>query len=348
MRLTSLARLALVPMLAVTVGCVPYYYGPPRYGFPGNIYVSWTFAGASCAQTPGVTQVTVSILNTAPIIPNTFACQVGSPPGQLAIYNFNPGSYLVSLAGLDATGNVIWSGSATVVVNGNVSTLINLLPTTAPANGVSLSWTFAAAVGSFFPPCTALGDPDPDRIDSVALYVDGATNPAQTYDCIQGSGAAQVSAPSLSPGSHSLQLVGYQAGLSYNFTQSQPVTVNVVANTPSSQAFTLNWLVGGTGVSWTYPTADACASSVASVTASFSGTGGSGYSVAGYPCETSVAIFKRLAAPAGSVSYALAVSALGAPPTAPVLYSGTVPSVNVQPGHFYDGTSSTTVSVPLK
>jgi hypothetical protein len=344
MRLTSLARLALLPVLVA--GCVPYYYPPPHYGYPGNIYVSWTFAGASCAQTPGVAQVTVSILNSAPVIPNTFACQVGNPPGQLAIYNFNPGSYLVSLSGLDVSGKVIWSGSATVVVNGNVSTTIPLQPTTSP-NGVSLSWTFAAAVGSFFPPCTASGDPDPDRLDSVAVYVDGATTPAQTYDCIQGSGTAQAAAPSLTPGSHTLQLVGYQAGASYNFAQSQAVTVNVVANTPSSQAFTLNWLVGGTGVSWTYPAADACASSVASVTAAFSGPGGSGYSVGGYPCETSVAVFKRLAAPTGSASYALAVSALGAAPTSPVLYSGTVPSVNVQAGHFYDGTSGTTVSVPL-
>lgn len=346
MRLTSLARLALLAALAA--GCVPYYYGPPPvYGFPGNIYVSWTFAGASCAQTPGVVQVSVNILNTAPIRPNTFACQVGSPPGQLAIYNFNPGSYLVSLSGLDVSGNIIWSGSATVVVNGNVSTLINLQPTT-PANGVSLSWTFAAAVGSFSPPCTASGDPDPDRIDSVALFVDGAPSPAQTYDCIQGAGTAQVSAPALTPGSHSLQLVGYQAGVSYNFVQSDPVTVNVVANTPSSQAFTFNWLVGGTGVSWTYPAADACASSVATVTAAFSGPGGAGYTLGGYACETSVAVFKGLAAPTGNASYALAVSALGAAPASPVVYSGTVSAVSVQAGHFYDGTSGTTVSVPLK
>lgn len=345
MRLTSLARLLLLPVLAA--GCVPYYYGPPpQYGYPGNIYVSWTFAGATCAQTPGVVSVSVNIVNSAPVVPNTFACQVGNPPGQLAIYNFSPGSYLVSLSGLDVNGQVIWSGSATVQVNGNVSTTVTMQPTT-PANGLSLSWSFAAAVGSFFPPCTTSADSDPDRIDSVALYVDGATIPAQTYDCTQGAGSAQASAPALTPGSHSLQLVGYQGGISYNFAQSDPVTVNVVANTPSSQAFTLNWLVGGTGVSWTYPAADACASSVASVTVAFSGAGGSGYSLAGYPCETSVAVFKALAAPSGSVSYALAVSALGAAPNSPVLYSGTVPSVNIQPGHFYDGTSGTRVSVPL-
>ena len=52
------ARLALFPLAAaLAAGCYPtYYYGPPPppySGYPGNIYVSWTFAGASCAQTPG-------------------------------------------------------------------------------------------------------------------------------------------------------------------------------------------------------------------------------------------------------------------------------------------------------
>jgi hypothetical protein len=351
MRLTPLARLALFLLAAaVAAGCYPTYYGPPPppyYGYPGNIYVSWTFAGASCAQTPGVAQVMVSVLNDPlPIVPNTFACQVGSPPNQLVIYNYNPGSYLVSLSGVDSSGKVIWTGSSTVVVNGNVATTVNLQPT-APTNSALVSWSFAPAVGSFFPPCTASGDSDPDRIDSVALYVDGANNPAQTYDCTQGSGSSQVSTPSLVPGSHSLQLVAYQAGISYAFAQSNPVTVTVVASSPTSQAFTLNWLVGGTGVAWTYPTTDACASSVASVTASFSGPANSGYSVSGYPCETSVAAFKHLPATSGGVSYALTVSALGAPPASPVVYSGTVAAVSIQPGKFYDGTTSTVVSVPL-
>ena len=54
-----------------------------------------------------------------------------------------------------------------------------------------------------------------------------------------------MSAPSLAPGSHSLQLVAYQAGLSYAFAESSPVTVTIVANSPTSQAFTLiGWWAG--------------------------------------------------------------------------------------------------------
>jgi hypothetical protein len=342
MRLTPFARLALLPLLgAVAGGCYNTYYS-----YPGNIYLSWTFAGASCAQTPAVVQVMVSVPNDpVPIVPNTFACQVGSAPNQLVIYNYNPGTYTVNLTGLDASGNVIWSGGTTVTVNGNVSATINMQPS-GPTNGALLTWSFTPAVGSFFPPCTASTDPDPDRLDTVALYVDNGNTPAQTYDCTQGNGTTPVSTPTLAPGMHTLQLVGYQAGISYAFAQSQPVTVNIVAGTPTSQALTLDWLVGGTGVAWTYPTSDACASTVNTVTVSFAGPGSSGYSVAGYPCLTAVAPFKRLQAPT-AVSYSVAVSALGAPPQSPVVYSGTAASVNIQPGQFYDGTSATVVTVPL-
>jgi hypothetical protein len=342
MRLAPLCRLALFPLVAAfATGC---FYGPHHFfGQPGNIYVSWTFSGQSCAQTPAVAQVRVSILNSTPVQPDTFGCQVGSPPNQLAISNFSPGTYVLNLSGLDANGNVTWTGSATVVVDGNVSGTVDLKPVTpnGPSSIANLSWSFAPAVGSFFPPCTALGSTDPDRIDSVALYVDGANAAAQTYGCSQGSGTAQVTTPSLAPGTHSLQLVAFQAGLSYPFAQSEPVSVNFVADTPATQAFTFDWLVGGVGVAWTYPNANACAGTVSSVRASFDG----GYSMSS-SCETAVAPFKRLPATT-SVTYPLTVDALGTGAQPPVVYSGTLPAVPIQPGAFYDGTSATVVTVPL-
>jgi hypothetical protein len=343
MRLAPLARLALLPLFAALVGGC--FYGPhPFFGNVGNIYVSWTFAGASCSQTPAVAQVMVSVLNDPlPIQPNTFACQVGNPPNQLVIYNYNPGSYLVSLSGLDSSGNVIWSGTGTAVVNGNAFITIDMSPATpsGPTAIANLSWSFAPADGGFFPPCTASGDSDPDRIDSVALYVDGANDAAQVYACNQGTGTGQVSTPSLSPGSHSLQLVAYQAGLSYPFAQSQPVGVTFVNNTPATQAFTFDWLVGGIGVSWTYPNANACAGTVTSVNATFDG----GYGMSS-SCETAVAPFKRLPA-TSDVSYLLSVDALGAGAQPPVVYSGSLPAVLIQPGTFYDGTPARVVTVPL-
>jgi hypothetical protein len=259
----------------------------------------------------------------------------------------------VTLSGLDASGNVIWFGGRTVVVNGNVSAAIDLQPAGSGNSLAYLSWDFATAVGSSFPPCTALGDPDPDRIDSVALYVDGASAASQTYACTDGSSGALASTPLLSAGNHSLQLVAYQAALSYPFAQTGPVTVNFDAGTPTSQAFTFQWLVGGVGVAWTYPNANACsAAGIASVTATFSDAADGGYGVSGYPCQpdAGVAPFKRLPAVTnsgpGGVPYALTVDALGAPPGSPVLYDGTH-AVTVQPGSFYDGTPGTVVTVQL-
>jgi hypothetical protein len=357
MRLTPLARLALLALLGAS--CVQTYGPPPFYGYPGNIYLSWTFNGAGCAQTPDVVQVMVNVANDpVPIVPNTFACRVGNPPpNQLIIKNYNPGSYAVSLSGLDASGNVIWFGGKTVVVNGNVSTNIDLQPSSGGGNSFAyLSWNFATAVGSAFPPCTGQNEssPDPDRIDSVSLFVDGSNNPAQTYACNQGTGPAQVSTPFLPSGNHSLQLVAFQAGIPYAFAQTAPVTVNFDATNPSSQTFTFSWLVGGVGVAWTYPNANACsAAGIASVTAGFSGAADAGYATTGYPCQPDggVAPFKHLEAVTttgpGGVPYALGVDALGSPPSAPVLYQGTLPAVTIQPGHFYDGTPATVVTVPL-
>jgi len=356
MRRFAVARVALPLLALIAAGCPAYYYPPyppPYYGYPGNIYLSWTFGGASCAQVPQVAQVLVAVLNDpTPIVPNTFGCQAGNPPGQLVLYYYNPGSYQVALSGLDSSGNILYYGTSTVTVNGNVSALINLSPVSTTDGGPGsalLSWNFAATVGTFTPPCTASGDADPDRMDSVALYVDGASQAAQTYQCSDGFGSAQVDSPSLSPGSHTLQLVAYQSGISYPFAQSAPVTVDV-ADAGLSEAFTLQWQVGGAGVSWTYPNPNACAAAVSSVSVNFSGPGGDGYAVTGDACETAVAPFKHLQAVAADgdagVSYALDVQALG--PGSALVYSGSEAAIAIQPGHFYDGTAATTVTVPLQ
>jgi len=355
MRLPGLARLTLLPVALLVGGCPTYYYGPPNPGYPGygygNIAVSWTFAGNTCAQTPAVVSVVVSVPNDPlPIYPNTFPCSVGTLPGQLVIYNYAAGNYTVNLTALDSNRNTIWTGSGTVTVVANQtnSVAINMQPAGSGGNSVAyLSWGFAPGVGSYSPPCTGLGDTDPDRMDSVALYVDGASSAAQTYDCTAGLGANQVTTGSLDAGQHTFQLVAYQSGLSYGFAETQPVTVTVSGN-PTAQNFTFGWLVGGIGVAWTYPSQSACTSGgVDSVTIGFSSTTSSGYTVSGWPCNTSVAPFKRLptAADAG-VSYSLNVEALGAPPS-PVLYSGTAAAITIQPGVFYDGTSATVVDVTL-
>lgn len=347
-----LRHVLLSLVVAFASGCV---WGapppPPYYGYPGDIYVSWTFAGAGCSTAANVATVTVDIPNTAPIIPNVFPCGVGdartTPPNSLAIYNFSPGSYLVNLTAKSANGTVLFTGSATVVVNGNVYQTIDLQPV---GNTAYLSWTLAPTVGTYSPPCTTPSDTDPNRMDSVALYVDGASSAAQTYDCSLGTGGAQVATPVLSPGSHTLQLVAYQAGIADPFAQTAAVAVDFSSGTPSAQTLTLNWLVGGVGVAWTYPAnSNACTSGgVASVTATFTGDGG--YALSGNPCNAPVVPFERLPAvtPSGAdgVSYLLDVSALGAPPTARVLYAGSV-RVTVQPGRFYDGTTATLVRVPL-
>ena len=248
MRIPALARLLVPLSLVLTAGCPVYYYPPfppSPVSFPGNIAVSWTFAGNTCSQPPLVAQVRVSTSDVIPIQPNTFGCSVGILPNQLVLYQFVPGTYIVYLVGLDNTGNTIWTGSGTVSVlaNQTTSTAIDLQPAGGSNSTAYLSWSFAPTLGSDAPPCTALGNPDPDRMDTVALYVDGATAAAQTYGCSQGLGTQQVVTPSLSAGPHTLRLVAGQSGVSYPFAQTQPVSVTI-GNSPTSQTFTFAWPVG--------------------------------------------------------------------------------------------------------
>ena len=345
-----LPRLALFLLAAALAGgasaCVWTSAPPPFYGYPGNIFLSWTFSGASCAQTPAVATVTVTIPNDpVPIVPNVFPCSAGNPPSSLGIYNFNPGSYTVNLSAQDVNGQVIYTGTTTVVVNGDVYATIDLAPVGGGNTVAYLSWGFDAAVGTYLPPCTALASTDPDRMDSVALYVDGATTAAQIYDCSVGAGSAQVSTPDLTPGTHTVQLVAYQDGVPDAFAQTDPVQVTVVANNPTSQTLSFHWMVGGVGVAWRYPggAMNCTTNGVASVTVSFGGRGG--YDSAGNTCATAVVPFKRLPATA-AVTYPLSVAAYGSPPAMPI-YSGSVPAVTIRPGYFYDGTTATLVTVPL-
>jgi len=349
MRPPRLGRFLLAALVAAaSAGCVWTSAPPPYYGAPGNIFVSWSFSGASCAQTPAVASVTVTIPNDpVPIVPNVFPCSAGDVGSALGIYNFNPGSYTVSVTAQDVNGTVIFTGSTTAVVNGDVYVTVNLTPVGSGNNGIYLSWVFDAPVGTYSPPCTASTSSDPDRMDSVALYVDGANSAAQTYDCSAGSGTAQVTTPDLTPGTHTVQLVAYQQTPQFQsvpFAQTDPVQVTVVANNPASQTLTFHWLVGGVGVARTFPgNPNACSNGVASVTVSFGGT--DGYDSAGNACTAPVVPFKHLPATA-AVTYPLGVNAYGSPPATP-LYSGSVAAVTIRPGYFYDGTTATLVTVPL-
>ncbi|HUM12799.1 MAG TPA: hypothetical protein VLT82_17760 [Myxococcaceae bacterium] len=208
-------------------------------GRSGAITVSWTFGGGSCSGA-GVEQVRIAIAG-EPLDQDTFDCRSG-----LATFtNFYPGTYNVTVQGLDASQVPTWQGSNSVRVEGDVSVRVDLQPLSGQNAVAYLSWSFAPSTGQA-PQCGP-----GQRIDYVGILVDDVDT-GLAYNCGDGLGASQVITPYLAPGPHVLQLVAFNGndGVSLPFARTDPVSVNFVTGQASAQSLTLRWQVGGLAMSW--------------------------------------------------------------------------------------------------
>jgi hypothetical protein len=208
----------------------------------GAMTVSWTFSGGSCSGA-AVQQIRIAIAG-EPLSQDTFDCL----SGVATFTDFYPGNYVVTVQGLDADQAVTWTGSKSVRLDGDVSVTVDLQPVSQQNAVAYLSWTFAPATGQA-PQCGT-----GQRLDSVAIYVDGAATNLG-YACGDGLGTNQVVTPYLAPGDHSVQLVAYNAVENQTaFAQTDPVTIHFETGRAVSQALTMKWQVGGLAMSWgAYP-----------------------------------------------------------------------------------------------
>ena len=208
----------------------------------GAMTVSWTFGGGNCAGA-AVEQVRIAIAG-EPLSQDTFDCRSG-----LATFSdFYPGTYVVTVQGLDSTQAVTWQGTRSVNLDGDVSVAVDLQPLSQQNAVAYLSWTFAPSTGQA-PQCGT-----GQTLDSVAIFVDDApTNLA--YNCGDGLGQGQVITPYLTPGNHTIQLVAYNAAEGQTaYAQTDPVAIAFASGRATSQTLTMQWQVGGLAMSWAaYP-----------------------------------------------------------------------------------------------
>jgi hypothetical protein len=205
-----------------------------------NITVGWNFGGGSC-DGAGVSQVQIAI--SGEVLPkDTFDCRTGL----VTFTEFYDGTYAVTVQGLDSTGAVTWTGSAQVTVKGDTSVSVTLSPVSGQNAINYFSWTFDAATGQV-PQCGP-----GQRLDSVALYVDGDFNSGgYTYQCGDGLGSNIVISPYLTPGQHTLLFVAFNSTENVtSFAQSDELPVNFVTGSATTQAVTLHWNVGGLAVGY--------------------------------------------------------------------------------------------------
>jgi hypothetical protein len=212
-------------------------------GRAGAITISWTFGGGSCSGA-AVEQVRIAIAG-EPLDQDTFDCRSG-----LATFtNFYPGTYNVTVQGLDASQAVTWTGTKSVRLDGDVSVQVDLQPVSAQNAVAYLSWVLAPSSGQA-PQCGP-----GQRMDYVGIFIDNVDT-GLAYNCADGVGSSQVITPYLAPGPHVLQLVAFNGtdGVSFPFAATDPATVNFVTGQASAQTLTMRWKVGGLAMSWAaYP-----------------------------------------------------------------------------------------------
>jgi hypothetical protein len=165
----------------------------------GDVSFLWTFAPNSrCADVPNVRNIKVTIPGETLANNGVYACSTAGVDGVI-LRNFRGGNYSYSIQALNASNEVLYSGSGTFTVNGNKQVNVDLTPD--GKTYAYVSWYFPAK-GSFNRPTCAQAN-----VTSMLAQLDnGAWMPV---DCAAGQTSPGIVTPSLEPGQHTLRLVAY-------------------------------------------------------------------------------------------------------------------------------------------
>jgi hypothetical protein len=330
------ARTALLALAALTlVACGP----PLPTALPGNITFSWTFVSETCAQHPEIQSVHVIIPGETLENDGYYPCSVNNFAG-VVLHDFAPGNYSFQLEAVGYQSQVLFVGSGSLVVDGDVGVAYDLVPAGELPSYAFLSWTFPAPSGGSAPTCAQAG------ISFVDMVLDGQNG---HFNCTDGTASPGVRTPFLSEGHHTLQLTATDStGLALYGTQS---TLDTTAGAPVSASFSLQWVVGGAVVQfqpYNGSTAQTCAEAgdpkvwvnfVGSNGPLFNGNGDGGPSNLGYNCGD-VVTFSEL--PPDQYQVQVYATGPGGTYTSQAPYE---PHVTVNAGVFPTNTDAVTVPV---
>jgi hypothetical protein len=244
MNRTFLNIVAAACISMLTSGCIIVGGGSGQGR--GDINLLWTFNGQTCMFVPQVQSVRVTIPGAQLQNNGIYPCMTANVAG-INLRNFRGGSYEVTVDGLDSANRVIYSATVTVVVNGNVTASVNLIPTQAATGEVLASWTFPGNA-----PCAQVGDVATGRVVSrILVSVDGSQ--PSVVDCMRGNATAanpgaMVTVENLSPGPHVFDLIG-QDSVGFSYVRATN-TVTVTGGGAVAAQFQLNWTVGSLPLRW--------------------------------------------------------------------------------------------------
>ncbi|HZH02860.1 MAG TPA: hypothetical protein VEY30_03680 [Myxococcaceae bacterium] len=229
-------------VLSVLSGCVyreaDDYADAPSY--PGDVSLSWSFAGQTCPDVPEIQAVAISIPGEALANDGIYPCQANGVAG-IVLRDFHPGHYTFTIDALGYQGERLFVGSGSFTVDGSVHLSVDLMPMGGPASFAYLGWRFPANAEGGDPSCESAG------VTFVDVRIDNG--PFQRYDCRDGARGELVRSESLEPGSHSIDISAIDAQ-GYRYYRYNG-TLQTWGNKPVSSEYGLQWAVGGAAVSWT-------------------------------------------------------------------------------------------------
>jgi len=210
----------------------------------------WTFAGATCAQTPAVASVQVTMPGQQFASNGLFACDTAGYDG-ISLTDFSDGTYPYTLTGLAQDGaTVLYSASGTVTINGSdVSTTVALQPVA--GSFAYLSWTFPDLGGVPQSTCQAAG------VTTVNVSVDQQA--AVPVPCASGQTAPGYATATLDAGTHSVSLSALD-GFGFQRYATTGTFVTSLSQ-PTSQGLSLQWTVGEALLGFTLENAQGVAES---------------------------------------------------------------------------------------
>jgi hypothetical protein len=230
-------RLFLMALsLASMTGCV--IYGNENYA-PGDVTISWTFAGYTCSEDPSVRTVVVRIPGEALYNDGAYPCSSYGFPG-IELHDFNGGVYSYSVEAYGYDNELLYVASGNFQVDGDTRVSVDLMPPGGPNSYAFLTWSFPANSQSMNPSCASAG------VTDVTVRIDNGA--PTTFNCADGTYGGGVQTPYLSAGFHSIEFTatdstGYTL---YRFTGD----LQTFAGNPVAVDYELYWAVGGTAVEW--------------------------------------------------------------------------------------------------
>jgi hypothetical protein len=122
-----------------------------------------------------------------------YACNTAGTDG-ITLHHFRAGTYSYTIDALDASGNVIYKGSGSFTVNGNVLETVDLTPNGNPFAYVS--WSFP-------------GNPTCAQANVTSMKISLDNGPWENVDCAAGMVDGGLASPDLTPGNHTIRIAAY-------------------------------------------------------------------------------------------------------------------------------------------